>query len=34
MNKGGVIGYEPYYWGEVLEEINKIRGYDATNAND
>jgi hypothetical protein len=28
MNKGGVIGYEPYYWGEVLEEINKIRGYD------
>ena len=28
MNKGGVIGYEPYYWGEVLEEINKIRGYE------
>ena len=28
MNKSGVIGYEPYYWGEVLEEINKIRGYD------
>jgi hypothetical protein len=28
MTKGGVIGYEPYYWGEVLEEINKIRGYD------
>ena len=22
------------YWGEVLEEINKIRGYDATNTND
>ena len=19
MNKSGVIGYEPYYWGEVLE---------------
>ena len=28
MNKSGVIGYESYYWGEVLEEINKIRGYD------
>jgi hypothetical protein len=26
-----LMKYSVNYWGEVLEEVNKIRGYDTTN---